>query len=445
MQKAIRRVLKVFRGVSWINMKRRSVTLTLALSALLFNAPLALAEETPQLNSGGVSVGTETTPSEVTLETGVSTTPVVEATEVPETTEVAEAQNEPGDITESGVSEEVGPLDNTDDSATNTGVDLPPVLDENGEVVSPGTLPDSPFYWLTLLIEKLEVILTFDPVEKTQLLEEQALERIAEAQALIEEGDTYEAESALQAYTEKVIEAQAFIATLAETDSEMMQKLETALSNTRAQNVQTLGGLLDKLPPQASQKVALNIVRSMEKAIVKMEKKDQQKVAKALRKATQGVEDIELAEEDQEALENLEQVLDSQEVGPEETVVANSSATLTVMASSPSALEVSSETSKTSQQSVVKKPNRLVEVPKTEAKIELEPVKLQKPEVLKDTEKEQAQKKTQEGTLATEKESTSIENVPSSDNSTPKTNGGRAPEKAQKDRENGGKSGGKER
>ncbi|WP_042331629.1 DUF5667 domain-containing protein [Desulfosporosinus orientis] len=291
--------------------KRLAIILTLALCVMPLYAPLALAETAADQSTVAESLGTDSGAEMADVSASNPDDVVNTDTEAIDGTE---GSTETGDTAGTDAGE------TSDSDSSDTGdEDIPPAVDENGDVVAPGTLPDSPFYWLTTLIEKLQVALTFDPEKKTELLEEQALERMAEASAMIAKGDTEEAEGALTAYSEKLTQAQAFLASLTDTDSEVTQKLETALSQTHAKNIQTLGGLLDKLPPQAAQKVALNVVRSMEKSIAKMEKKDQLKVAKELRKATKGIEDSELSEEDQAALENLDETLDQQEETSEET------------------------------------------------------------------------------------------------------------------------------
>lgn len=359
-------------------MKKQIKTLAfvfgLALCAFSFNASVVLADETVT-DQNTTAVSTETVLTETT-ETNDGTENAI----VPDPISVPEA---------------------TENSDTEVETELPPVLDENGEVVLPGTLPDSPLYWLTTLIEKLQVIFTVDPVEKTKLLEEQALERIAEADALIENGNTEEAEVALQAYSEKVTEAQAFLATLTETDSETMQKLETALSESHAKNIQTLGGLLDKLPPQAAQKVALNVVKSMEKSIAKMEKKDQLRVAKELKKAAEGLEDTELSEEDQEALETLEETLEPQDGDLEETVAVTSGVMLRSMAVTADSLTTSTSkdttanTSKESLQALSQK-NEKYDGTELKAKVKAEEIPLQEQKEGLKAEPRQQEEKQQE-------------------------------------------------
>ncbi|MGE4272015.1 MAG: DUF5667 domain-containing protein [Desulfitobacterium sp.] len=204
--------------------------------------------------------------------------------------------------------------------------------------VDPGTLPDSPLYWLDELVEKLQVALTFDSQKKIKLLEKHANERMAEFLALAEKVNSEEAklvatetkeleelekqkksvesttkqeeskestsednqvvvtvdlsktttgsaitnpklekklkgcEKALTRYNEKIAQAQELLEQLENPDSEEYKNLQAALIKVNANNAIVLGTLLEKLPPQASQRLALNIVRSMEKAVDKMEK-----------------------------------------------------------------------------------------------------------------------------------------------------------------------------
>lgn len=146
------------------------------------------------------------------------------------------------------------------------------VQNQDGKTVDPGTLPDSPLYWFQTLIEKVQVALTFDPVKKADLVGRQACENLAEAEALIEKGDTEKAEETLTVYSEKIEQAQAFLDQLEDPGSEAAQRVQDALTQVNTQNIVVLGGLLEKLPPQAAQRTALNIVRSLEKAVAKAEK-----------------------------------------------------------------------------------------------------------------------------------------------------------------------------
>ncbi|AHF08670.1 DUF5667 domain-containing protein [Desulfitobacterium metallireducens] len=156
----------------------------------------------------------------------------------------------------------------TEDPAATT------VQDQNGETVDPGTLPDSPLYWFETLIGKLQVALTFDPVKKAEVVEQQAVENLAEAKVMIEKGDMDKAEKTLTVYNEKIEQAQMFLDQVKDPNSETAQKVQAALTQVNSNNMVVLGNLLEKLPPQAAQKLALNIVRSVEKAVTKAEKMD---------------------------------------------------------------------------------------------------------------------------------------------------------------------------
>lgn len=149
---------------------------------------------------------------------------------------------------------------------------IPPVVNPDGGTVDAGTLPDSPLAWFENLIEKIQVALTFNPEKKAKLITEQANEDLAEAAALDVKGDEENVEKTLTSYSEKIVKAQEFLALVEDKDSEESQQLQVALTKVNANNVVVLGGLLEKLPPQAAQKVALNIVRAMEKALVKAAK-----------------------------------------------------------------------------------------------------------------------------------------------------------------------------
>ncbi|WP_425806566.1 DUF5667 domain-containing protein [Desulfitobacterium sp. Sab5] len=149
-----------------------------------------------------------------------------------------------------------------------------PVVDQNGQTVNSGALPDSPWYWFQTLMEKVQLALTFDPVKKAELTEKQATEDLAEAQALLEKGNTTEAEKALTRYNQRIDSAQAFLDQLKDPNSETAQKVQLALTKVNTNNMVVLGSLLEKLPPQAAQRLALNIVRSVEKAVAKAEKTD---------------------------------------------------------------------------------------------------------------------------------------------------------------------------
>ncbi len=158
-------------------------------------------------------------------------------------------------------------------TVTTTGSTVLPVVDSSGSTISAGVLPDSPFYWLYNLIQKLQLILTFDPSKKASLAEHQALQKLAGAEIMMHEGKTDAAQRALGDYSNKIAQAQAFLAQIQDPNSSKAKELEAALSASKAKNITVLAGLLDKLPPQAAQRIAVNMVRSMAKDLAKYERK----------------------------------------------------------------------------------------------------------------------------------------------------------------------------
>lgn len=181
------------------------------------------------------------------------------------------ATNTSSGTTDSGVATNETTATNTTGEANQTGVPNP-VVDADGNTVEPGTLPDSPLYWFENLIEKIQVALTFDPAKKAKRIEEHACKKLAEAVKLAEKGDEANVEVAITRYNEKITEAQAYLEHVKNPESEESQKLQAALTKVNANNVLVLGGLLEKLPPQAAEKLALSIVGAMEKAVDKADK-----------------------------------------------------------------------------------------------------------------------------------------------------------------------------
>ena len=144
---------------------------------------------------------------------------------------------------------------------------LAPVVDADGNTVTPAN-------WFTDLIGKLQLALAFDPARKCELNERHALAKLAEAQKLMENEKLDAAQNCLNQYTDKIAKAQAFLEQVEDPTSETAKILTKDLVNVDSNNIQVLSNLLDKIPPQAAQKVALNVVRSMEKAVTKIQKEE---------------------------------------------------------------------------------------------------------------------------------------------------------------------------
>lgn len=232
--------------------RQLAVAVTVALLALPLSTSMVLADtDNPSLAT--TLTTTEATLDETDLDTAVTDDTTADDTTADDTT----ADDTTADDT---TADDTTADDTTTDETT-------PVTDSDGKEVAPSN-------WLSNLIGKLQLALTFDPVRKGQLNERQALAKLAEAQKLLTEGNAEASEIALNKYTEKIAKAQEFLEQVEDPESEEAQKLTIALTNVNTNNINVLSNLLEKLPPQAAQRVALNVVRSMERAVNKAEKQE---------------------------------------------------------------------------------------------------------------------------------------------------------------------------
>ena len=217
--------------------KQLAVAVTVALLTLPLSTSIVFAETTSTTATGTTATDTPATGTTTTGTTATDTT----ATGTTTTGTTAT------DTTTTGT------------TATDT------VTGADGSEVTPSN-------WLTTLIAKIQIALSFDPVRKGELSERLALAKLAQAKKLMAEGKTEDSQIALGEYADKITKAQEFLELVKEPDSEQAKKLALALTNVNSNNINVLSNLLDKLPPQAAQKLALNVVRSMEKAVNKLEK-----------------------------------------------------------------------------------------------------------------------------------------------------------------------------
>ncbi|GAB6155641.1 hypothetical protein JCM17380_43920 [Desulfosporosinus burensis] len=231
--------------------KQLAVAVTVALLTLPLGTSMVLAETDNSLT-------TTSTTSETTT-TDVATT---------DTTATDDATGD-GSTTDDTTTDDTTTDDTTTDDETtdDTTTDDTPVTDDDGVEVAPSN-------WFTNLIGKLQLALTFDPVRKSELSERQALAKLARAQKLMSEGKIEAAEIALSEYSDKITKAQEFLEQVEDPNTEKAIKLNIALTNVNSNNINVLSNLLEKLPPQAAQKLALNVVHSMEKAVKKIEKQE---------------------------------------------------------------------------------------------------------------------------------------------------------------------------
>jgi len=157
----------------------------------------------------------------------------------------------------------------------------PPVVDTDGNIVIPSTQ-------FSDFIDSLQLALSFDPAHKGDLNKRHALRKLAQACELMKAGDMEGSKICFNEYKNKIANAQAFLLEVKNPNSETAKALAIALANVESKNIQVLSNLVVKLPPQAAQKVALNVVRIMEKAVAKTQKEE----AKVAPVVTPGVDPV---------------------------------------------------------------------------------------------------------------------------------------------------------
>jgi len=238
--------------------KQLAVAVTAALLALPLGTTLALADTTARVETTSTTTSTDTTSTDTTSTDTTSTDTTSTETDA---TNLDISSSDTASTNTTNTDDE----DTDNEDADNEDEDT--VVDADGNEVDPAT-------WLSDLIVKLKMALSFDPARKVELSEQMALAKLSKAHKLMTEGKTEECQIAFNEYTNKITEAQEFLEQIEDPESEKAQKLTIALTNVNHNNIEVLGNLLDKLPPQAAQKLALNVVRSMEKAVTKMEKQE---------------------------------------------------------------------------------------------------------------------------------------------------------------------------
>ena len=128
-----------------------------------------------------------------------------------------------------------------------------------------GILPDSPFYGLKLIIERLQILFTFNQDAKTEKLIEFAERRLAELEALSEEQQAKYAERLVTAFAKALEEAEN-LGGQAVTDAVYKTKpqkvTEAVYQSVYRQSYITLQRVYEKVPDQAKPAIQ----RAMERA-----------------------------------------------------------------------------------------------------------------------------------------------------------------------------------
>ncbi|MCP8616257.1 DUF5667 domain-containing protein [Salirhabdus salicampi] len=234
-----------------------------------------------------------------------------DATEQPPTETVSEDE---------ATSPESTPDETTTDPAEEDVTDETIVEETEDEVTeSPGLLPDNFFYFVKVATEKIQLALTFDDVKQAQLLAEFAEKRVAEANALIEKGNTELAAESLA----KALESQELALDYSDraTDEKVADSptsdVKRSLEDKITKNTSALLLAMEKVEnPKAREALAKNVEKSFERMSKKLNKINelQEKIDK--KKANGNDEDIEDLEDDLQELE--EEIDEDQEEFEEE-------------------------------------------------------------------------------------------------------------------------------
>jgi len=143
------------------------------------------------------------------------------------------------------------------------------VLAQEVELPDPGLTPDSPFYFLETIAERIGTFFTFGDLKKAERHALLATERLAEAQAVVEKGKPEFVEKALERYR---IQLQNSIARAekAQTKGENAEKVMTKIGKTTSMHLEVLAEVYEKVSEQAKPAIenAMKVsVKGHEKAV----------------------------------------------------------------------------------------------------------------------------------------------------------------------------------
>src|SRR5665648_446469 len=144
----------------------------------------------------------------------------------------------------------------------------PPVVEYDGKIVIPSTQ-------FSDFIDNLQLALTFDAARQGEINKRNALRKLAQANKLMQDGNIEDSKICFSEYKDKIAKAQEFLNEAETPGSATAVALAKALENVEAKNIAVLSDLVVKLPPQVAQKLALNVVRTMDKQSLRFKKKKQ--------------------------------------------------------------------------------------------------------------------------------------------------------------------------
>lgn len=249
---------------------RKSIISGTVASALLFSlaSPIAFAnEDVAEQPETGITVEEVSNP---VLEDSATEEVLIEE----ENPSYDEGTEETDKVVEEGLEE------NSEDAAT----------EEEGQSEEPTLVPGDFFYFIKIMMEKVRLAVSFDDYKEARLLADFAAERIAEANALIADGKTEEAEEVLKKAIATQEEAAENLAESVEVADEETDALEVVADDVVVEDIEEdvvevkLANNIDALSvalthvknPKAQEALRKNIKKSfakLDKKLAKLEKK----------------------------------------------------------------------------------------------------------------------------------------------------------------------------
>lgn len=126
------------------------------------------------------------------------------------------------------------------------------ILAQDSELPEPGLTPDSPFYFLETIAEEIVTFFNFGDLKKAARYAALAAERVAEAQALIQEGKPEFAEKAFQRY-EMQLNKSIARAEKAQAKGKSVKKVMEVIAEGTGKHLEVIEGILEKTSGKAKE------------------------------------------------------------------------------------------------------------------------------------------------------------------------------------------------
>lgn len=124
------------------------------------------------------------------------------------------------------------------------------------ELPDPGILPGHPLYFVKSLTENIGLAFSFGNVKKSEQLANLAEKRLAEAEALADQGDSERAERALERYSSQFNRAIENARQAEESENEKIKSVLERVAESTAKHQKVLSEVYEKVPEQAREAIS---------------------------------------------------------------------------------------------------------------------------------------------------------------------------------------------